>query len=402
MEKIRTAIDVKNAMDKGPEELQCIGDCKQIYLEWKSETFGDGFEEEEDNFLNKIYKLKDEIKGNYFHKFDLDEEYKIKINEIQTSNKIKNEMLKELYLSASDSPYGDNKNLKTVVDKDVRDAKEIKNIQVDPKLISKIEQEWSNHLYPTKVKIIPYKVNLYDSDGHFDEHLDTPEKDLVGTALVSLWDENNKNNSYLEITDIQRERHEDWSPNESSCIMFYSDCPHKVTSFYRDEKDIRATLAFKVYSINEESNIDDFKINKVIKELENFDLKNKGFILEHGYSLETKSLKGSDSILVSALEKMGYSLTLLPVMYNFILESFHQGDDYYNCKVFPLRDIDIDYLLNLEPEKLTNYKDIEFYILDGKHYLWKDERQDFCEYTGNESQAENQNSIYISRALIIN
>jgi len=54
MEKIRTAIDVKNAMDEGPEKLQCIGDCKQIYLEWKSETFGGGFEEEEDEFLNKI------------------------------------------------------------------------------------------------------------------------------------------------------------------------------------------------------------------------------------------------------------------------------------------------------------------------------------------------------------
>jgi len=404
MEKIRTAIDVKNAMDEGPEKLQCIGNCKQIYLEWKSETFGGGFEEEEDEFLNKIEKLKDELKGNYFHKFDLDEEYEIKINETQTSNKIKNKMLEELYLSAADSPYGDNKKLETVVDKDVRYAKEIKNIQVDPKLILKIEQEWSNHLYPVKVKVIPYKVNLYNSDGHFDEHLDTPEKDLVGTALVSLWDENNKNNSYLKLKDIQRERYENWSPDESSCIMFYSDCPHEVKSRYawENKKDIRATLAFKVYSINEESNIDDFKINKVIKELENFDLKNKGFILEHGYSLETKALKGGDSILVSALEKMGYSLTLLPIMYNFTLESFHQDDDYYDCKVFPLRDIDIDYLLDLKPEKLTNYKDVEFYILDGKHYLWKDERQDFCEYTGNESQAENQNSIYISRALIIN
>lgn len=136
--------------------------------------------------------------------------------------------------------------------------------------------------------------------------------------------------------------------------------------------------------------------------MENFNLKNKGFILEHGYSLETKSLKGSDALLVSALEKMGYSLTLLPIMYNFILESNHDLDDKYTCKVYPLQDIDIDYLLGLKDKVTSNYTDIEFYILDGKHYLWANEKQEFSEFTGNESQPENQNSIYISRALIIN
>lgn len=234
MEKIRTAIDVKNAMDKGPEMLESIGNCHQIYLEWKAESFGGGYDEDEDEFLNKIDKLKEILKGKFYHEFSLDEEHDIEINNHKSSIKIDNKTLENLYLNADDSPYGDNKNLETVVNKEIRDAKEIKNIKVDEKLISKIEEEWAKQLYPSKVKAVPYKVNLYTLNGHFNEHLDTPEKDLVGTALVSLWDRNNKGRSYLTLKDIQRERSKEWRPDESSCIMFYSDCPHEVRSNYNE------------------------------------------------------------------------------------------------------------------------------------------------------------------------
>ena len=402
MEKIKTAIDLKNAMNKGPEMLKSIGDCKQIYLEWYVDNFGYDDEQEEQLTLNKINNLKQTLKGNYYSEFILEEDYNIKIKNYEGDIKIPQDKLIEMYSNAVDSPYGDVKNLETVVDKSVRNAREITDIEVDPNIISKIEEEWKKKLYPSKVKAVPYKVNLYTSKGHFNEHLDTPEKDLVGTALISLWDKNNKNNSSLKLSDIQKERNVRWNPDESSCIMFYSDCPHEVNSYYDDDdKNIRATLAFKIFSINQESNFDEYKINTVISSLKNFNLLNKGFILEHDYSLETKSLKGCDAILVTALNKMGYELSLIPIMYNFTLESYHNEDDIHECKVFPLRETDINYLLELSEQEEIIYNNVEFYNLDGKHYVWKDERQAYSEYTGNESCPENINSIYVSRAIII-
>lgn len=47
------------------------------------------------------------------------------------------------------------------------------------------------------------------------------------------------------------------------------------------------------------------------------------------------------------------------------------------------------------------HKNYEFYIMNDKFYYWRNKYQEYCEYTGNEAQSENQDSIYLSRAVII-
>ena len=420
---LRTAVDVKNAIDSAPTRLRAIGQAKQAILEWKAENYGFEFAgededvEDDERLLNQLNELKETLEGKYYteYKFTADERSaKIRLGKYNVDLNISQTQLKEIYQEAEDSPFGDQENLETKIDKNVRDAKEISDIEVDPILIKRIEEEWSKNLYPNQVRVEPYKLNMYQANGKFKEHLDTPSKDLVGTALISSWGKDAHINNYLKISDINRKRAEYWQPREPSLILFYSDCPHEVSSYTEKNGNIRATIAFKIYAKDNSYNPLNEKFEKVKQALlPLLEDKKKGFILEHGYSLQTDSLKGSDSILASVLEQMGYKFILIPILYHFTLSSFHQGnnDDEFTSFIYPLREEEIDYLISSSKDNDKDngiqevpdfpHQDIEFYILNNNHYTWKNEHQSYCEYTGNESQPEEQNSIYLSRALII-
>ena len=128
-----------------------------------------------------------------------------------------------------------------------------------------------------------------------------------------------------------------------------------------------------------------------------------GFILEHGYSLSTEALKGTDAVLVQALEKMGHNYLLIPILHHFTLESYHQNEDsdHVSSSIYPLREEELDYLLGKSEEQNFPHKNYKFYIMNNNFYYWRNQYQDFCEWTGNESNPENQDSIYLSRAVII-
>ena len=63
----------------------------------------------------------------------------------------------------------------------------------------------------------------------------------------------------------------------------------------------------------------------------------------------------------------------------------------------------MNYLMNEKESDSPTfpYQNVEFYILNGKQYLWKEEHQNFAEHNGNEMNPEEINSLYLSRGIIV-
>ena len=405
MESLRTAIDIQKCLETVSEHLTPMGSSDQWRLEWQMDNYGELDEDNEkaQEILDRIDEIRKSLQSPSWHEFLLPQAYKLRLGDHDGDTSISQEQLGELFSRAVDSPYGDVKSLTTVVNKEVRDAKEIEDIEVDPELIQLIKEEWSAHLHPKDVRVVPYKLNMYTSEGKFEEHLDTPDKGMVGTALISLW--SGYVNEHLRLKDIHREDERPWNPSQPTCLIFYTDCPHKVLS-NTSSNLLRGTLSFKIYSV-EGSACEKQSTEKIQNQLQRFgDPKQKpyGFILSHGYSLETEAFKGSDALLIQALQEMSAKFTILPVVIQYNMESHHynESEDYFSCQIYPLRNQELNYLLQKTTEKPDSpFKNVAFYVLNDKFYVWKDDRTSYAEHTGNCSQPENQNSIYLSRAVII-
>jgi hypothetical protein len=112
--------------------------------------------------------------------------------------------LPDLWPTCSDAAFGDQNLLETVVDPKIRIGRDLgaDYFQLDPKLIEHVEQQWGEYFFPVDVKAVPYKINMYKKGwcfgmlnkllifhflgGKFERHKDTPDKDLVGTFLLSI------------------------------------------------------------------------------------------------------------------------------------------------------------------------------------------------------------------------
>ena len=71
---LRTAVDVKNAIDSAPTRLRAIGQAKQAILEWKADNYGFGYEDDEDGaddeqLLDQLNELKETLEGKYYAKY---------------------------------------------------------------------------------------------------------------------------------------------------------------------------------------------------------------------------------------------------------------------------------------------------------------------------------------------
>lgn len=148
---------------------------------------------------------------------------------------------RSLFHNGVQSPFG---KMTTVIDPEVRNAREITEFSVDNNLIVKLEERWKQDMYPKDVKLVPYKINLYDKDGNFQLHKDTPDTCLVGTILVSLNDIDD--GDHLVIFNLKETECDKWYHTEPSFMMFYNDCPHKVVKC--EEESIRVILAIKVFA----------------------------------------------------------------------------------------------------------------------------------------------------------
>ena len=438
---LRTAIDLKEAIEKVPDMLEPIGTCPLDEYYWRSDNgLYENFEyepneeeeqeeqkneqEDEEKEYHRLSSLNERVnniaktlKEKYYQTASIppsDDQLKIDFNGIVYSGgfDIPSELLKDLFNQATEAPYGDQTKLETVVNKEVRDARDISldHFTVSDTVIDFITKTWSGEdtdgyrMHPTSVVVKAYKMNLYGKEGHFQLHQDTPDKDMVGTALIALSESDNlhlvknSNDSYT------------WKSKPGDCIMFYTDCPHKVEKSYW-QKSIRGTIAFKIYHTptdiqdNEVNTNENLQINRVVEAIGKFEenCKKYGFLLSHGYSLDTKTFKGSDHILVESLNRMGKKYTIIPVIHKWHLFSYHGNydEDEIKSDVYPLTETHIDYVLGRGPKPEPLVTGYEFYKVIEVGYVWTQENQGYSEHTGNEAQPEEQNSIYISRAVVI-
>lgn len=277
-------------------------------------------------------------------------------------------------------------------------------------------------MYPPNVTVVPYKLNMYTQDGFFKMHRDTPQKGMLGTALISLWGYDAKKIGNFELYDPADKNRHCWKPKTPECLMFYTDCPHEVEKYYdysngkKSELCIRATLSFKIYedvSVPQVSK-DTLKaqnISKYIQKLRDFSSKEDrklGFILSHDYSLDINSLKGDDALILEAVKLLGVEYKLVPILQHFYLSSYHgesSTEDEYSSKVYLLSEHNIDYLLerngveDVDPLN-DGLQDVVFYNFKRKLFEWSKEQQQYSSFQGNEACPEEINSVYISRAII--
>jgi len=325
--------------------------------------------------------------------------------------------LKSMFENAPLASYGDMKNLTTVINPEVRSARDITNFIIGDELLRKLEEMWTNN-FGESVTIKPYKVNLYGLGDHFKSHKDTSEKDLIGTILICLntladhtdtlknerieeQDKQERKGGSFKVVDKydKMEHCWDFETDTTNVYMFYSDCIHEVTKLESDW--IRATLALKVFSDKDTLSISNKNIETLLSGIST----PFGIILDHEYSLGGTTLKGRDNNIISALNNINKKYEIIDIInkiyYSFQPTDGRDEDKEYYSHIYLLNDEIISYTLNLESKKPEiKYNDIVFYKLsDG--FEWSKEEDQGALYTGNEARPGCIDSIYISRAIII-
>ena len=95
------------------------------------------------------------------------------------------------YASAVDSGFGNVALQQTQHDAKIRSSREFdaSNFSVEQKTLDKIADTWARYFVPESVVAQPYKLVIYGPGDHFSVHKDTPERNLCGTFLISLFED---------------------------------------------------------------------------------------------------------------------------------------------------------------------------------------------------------------------
>ena len=399
-----------------------------------------------------------------------------------------------LWEVADESPFGDMATHTTRVDESVRKGRELlagKHWTINPEFVRQLARDWS--LPPRKVRVVPYKLNMYRAGGGFAWHADTPETDLVGTILVGLLEDEKEGG--FEIKHGSRQTRWPATRNDRdiyryqyypegtqqftrpSSIAFYADCSHKVEV----RTGRRATLAFKVYarksgrqpsatpprsspsssasasasaSAAESASASasasssspaptsvvggggsgcgattgplpaTMLVPSIIKhqvaDLFTFILKKEnglGIVLSHAYNLHASALKGADAILFQLLQQInGVELHIIPVaIHNEFEGSWDEGGtpESVNVSVYPMTDADLAHAFAqtnskkvIRSDQFEHLSNIPFFFGRCCHaneggLKIKSSYVPFAAHTGNESQAESADSVYLYRAVIV-
>jgi hypothetical protein len=344
------------------------------------------------------------------------------------------------YENSHTSGFGNVKTQETEFNTDVRNAREISSSEftVDQKLISKVEQLWSEYFLPKRVRAIPYKIHIYGPEGQFKPHMDTPEQNLVGTFLIGLGD-TTEPGKHLVLNGTKR-----YGSPANEWVAFYPDIPHEVT---RIESGYRAVIAFKIFRHEDAPETPLTGVSETVartpaaiaSNVTNVDMliaaesvlaklcaigKPFALHLTHLYNKSLVEPVGFDNILLLAATKQQPALVrLLPVLCtrNY---SFYEGDDgsydddelikemnNVSSSVYPLMDAHMDFLMGdkgaLQRESvqwLKELKDIPFWSLSRDWragVMWRDDYNEGPGYTGNESRAHDEYSIYLTWAMIV-
>lgn len=329
-----------------------------------------------------------------------------------------NSLLRKLFEIGTISPFGQVKTLKTIVDESVHRARQIdaEYFSVSPAFISRIEELWAKHFYPSSVTAVPYKIKLYDSKGQFQDHKDTPETGLVGTFLVGLTGE--YVSSHLRVLHGKEKWHYFvWSSENGCWCAFYPDVVHSVLPLEKEHKfHTRGTIAFKIFAKTPQPPL---AIHQpTLAALKSVELP-FGILLNHDYTVEFNEglLKGGDAALFAVLTQLEHChIRLLPVITSLFYKAGvgeYRSLDWTSSEVtvYPFNETmiraclapedDPTALLALDqwPKDLANIPFITARDWDSK--VLAHCRDDGSEHTGNECRPAEQHSIYISAAILV-
>lgn len=354
------------------------------------------------------------------------------------------------------SGFGNVKEQETQHNPDVRSSKELgaPDITVHDKMLRRIEWIWGLTFEPFDVRAEFYKMNLYKKGDHFNSHLDTPEKNLLGTFVLSVASFKDKAREFptdetkqtKEEKEKDREEHVDQPEDEDetypgirvgttnvplhrgSWVMFFTDTPHEVPVV---QEEYRVTLTFKIFaretSVISTPGVGTAVIQACIDQMP----RNFGYLFKHKYSSGHTLFKGTDALLFQQLNQLAlahpdkYEVTTCPVTTHFHANEPSENDDVaedptslvYSLSTPSIQDALKPRQLKKKKEKTKKKKlkvsssesDDEskdkctiFISLDDtpdrKAYYHHHEPS--CEYTGNESRSGDINSIYVRQALI--
>ncbi|OJT06393.1 hypothetical protein TRAPUB_2767, partial [Trametes pubescens] len=336
--------------------------------------------------------------------------------------------LKEWYKNALVSGYGDVREQVTKVNKSVRTAREINTSEftVEDELLRRVENIWKEQFLPgCDVRAEPYKIHLYGPGGHFKEHRDTPQKDLMGTFLLGLGDTTDSGGLKIDGQNIQA--------GSGSWCAFYPDVLHSVTKL---SGGYRAVIAFKIFrtssSATELGDSDTQRAAEVRRRVEEVVSQLEapyGILLEHKYCLGTDEFSGFDGLLVNAVRAQSagrFDVHHLPVVVSsWSVWGSESTDDRFedyaircSTRVYPFTNGHIDFLNNRVDEEswktvsheacgcawLEDVEDVQFYAVDLSQrtmFPFQHEQQETCNHVGNEAQAWREDSVYLSYALLV-
>lgn len=446
----KQAIQLQQAILNLPNNIQTLGACYydenlQDYWWDELEDYDDKSDEEKYKFIFenlKLYRdyendaisdksafinclalaslIKElDIDDNPVFKFKIDSTLEILVNisdqEFLCNSKFSQEDLRKLYDYAETATFGNVNTQTTDIDEKIRKGKHISNehFKISEFYLDKLKDAWNESCDLCKCDyVVPHKINLYQNGDHFEWHKDTPDKNLIGTIVMSISDPLKCNGGKLKFGNGT-----EW--NSEGCVGFYTDIPHCVTKVNGDL--IRATMSFKVYASGN-PNFENLKNNELLSAFSHLP-RPFGFILNHKYSLNSTALKGTDSKLLSILKCCGFECYQFPVCVTYNKE--HMNTEHYcdddalaDVGVYPLTDTILSHLLNKDFSKSTipnvyeclgispdhieilKNKEIMFTMLK-PGYALKDNRDEGAEYCGNESRPESVDSVYLNHCLIV-
>lgn len=270
---------------------------------------------------------------------------------------LSNLLLNELLEYCNPAPFGDIKEMKTVLDPEVRLAYEIESarfkVHRSPGMVH-IRAHIEDKLAPGRcVKLDPYKVNVYGEGGFFKPHVDNPsDHNMIGTLVICLPSPHKGGELLVNHDGLQHVFDFSKHSGDTSRIQwaaFYSDCIHEVkpiveghrvtitysiialewppryhqyTSRYTEHED--AVSLQEHFECSEESpSLTTKALTNVKTELEKIQSKTKrspskvGFLLKHKYTtkgLQPHLLKGEDKGLNECFADKEWKCELMSVL----------------------------------------------------------------------------------------
>jgi 2OG-Fe(II) oxygenase superfamily len=270
-----------------------------------------------------------------------------------------------------------------------------------------------------------YKLAIYETNGHFDWHMDSTHSDShLATLLVGLntsWKGGDlilRRNGVETRADLQPQSTGSYLAPDLQAIAFYTDMEHRVEPI---TEGVRIVLQYDIEVVTDtekkmaEEDFGDYdwpldvvsttysdrtkylgvvqatadktaveEVIDTIKRLHTSGVGEVGFALQHLYrkaSIRAEFLKGSDAYLYDRLVRCGaFNVTLCPVV---LVES---GDDDETSKRFAYLFGDYNYDDDdQDTNELGNYEKPSRFHIPKLSAIEKISSQDYIEHTGNES-----------------